>query len=667
MIEVYADGNSIFNPLKDDLITWGQKLSYNIGKAGSFEFMIAPKHRFYKDIKQMRTRVNVFLDGEEIFRGRVLSNDKNFENIKNVYCEGDLSYLMDSVQRSDKYDGTVHDLFSKFISKHNAMVDEDKRFAVGKIDIPNKYIHLSGASDETEDPDTGKIDYNQIHINAIVDEWKTTMELIQTCIIDQCGGFLKTRRDGNTIYIDIMGEDTSVSLQKIRFGENLLDLNESISADDLFTVLIPIGDEHLTIESVNGGSVELVNQDEVKKYGRIVKTYVFPNVNQASTLLENGLEYMKKHSGMPTSITARAIDMHFVDGSNGRIKIGDKVHIQSFPHEISGYLTCTAMTYDFDNPSRNEYTFGFPPRPLTERYRKDKQKQENREKYPETSMRSGGGGGGAIDEEEDFTLDKVEKKFEEFEEQYIGRGPNNDMVKLYDIYKRMMADREILKTEVGIDLDAGKDPITGEPRAKFNIRSMYEEVVKNEKTNKEFRQKSISKIESVNNKQQALQRFTTSLANETSEKLAEITMNVGQVGDELRSSITMHADQIAIHANEILNLNTKQLKTTAEQVQMKNALLEVKKIATESIQSKLAQIDTVNVKNLLSFGNVYAKRMILNGESVATQAWVMNWTNRFATKDDLKNYALKNHTHSHRHSHIIYINGKRYETGYTTP
>ena len=196
---------------------------------------------------------------------------------------------------------------------------------------------------------------------------------------------------------------------------------------------------------------------------------------------------------------------------------------------------------------------------------------------------------------------------------------------------------------------------------------MYEEVVKNEKTNKEFRQKSISKIESVNNKQQALQRFTTSLANETSEKLAEITMNVGQVGDELRSSITMHADQIAIHANEILNLNTKQLKTTAEQVQMKNALLEVKKIATESIQSKLAQIDTVNVKNLLSFGNVYAKRMILNGESVATQAWVMNWTNRFATKDDLKNYALKNHTHSHRHSHIIYINGKRYETGYTTP
>ena len=435
MIEVYADGNSIFNPLKDDLITWGQKLSYNIGKAGSFEFMIAPKHRFYKDIKQMRTRVNVFLDGEEIFRGRVLSNDKNFENIKNVYCEGDLSYLMDSVQRSDKYDGTVHDLFSKFISKHNAMVDEDKRFAVGKIDIPNKYIHLSGTSDETEDPDTGKIDYNQIHINAIVDEWKTTMELIQTCIIDQCGGFLKTRRDGNTIYIDIMGEDTSISLQKIRFGENLLDLNESISADDLFTVLIPIGDEHLTIESVNGGSVELVNQDEVKKYGRIVKTYVFPNVNQASTLLENGLAYMKKHSGMPTSITARAIDMHFVDGSNGRIKIGDKVHIQSFPHEISGYLTCTAMTYDFDNPSRNEYTFGFPPRPLTERYRKDKQKQENREKYPETSMRSGGGGGGAIDEEEDFTLDKVEKKFEEFRNHYIGTDGDTH-IRLSDLYEQ---------------------------------------------------------------------------------------------------------------------------------------------------------------------------------------------------------------------------------------
>lgn len=48
----------------------------------------------------------------------------------------------------------------------------------------------------------------------------------------------------------------------------MLDLTEEISAEDVFTVLIPLGDENLTIESVNNGRDELVDEAAVQRYGR---------------------------------------------------------------------------------------------------------------------------------------------------------------------------------------------------------------------------------------------------------------------------------------------------------------------------------------------------------------------------------------------------------------
>lgn len=66
----------------------------------------------------------------------------------------------------------------------------------------------------------------------------------------------------------------------------MLDLTEEISAEDVFTVLIPLGDENLTIESVNNGRDELVDEAAVQRYGRIVKTHVFDSVNTPETLLK---------------------------------------------------------------------------------------------------------------------------------------------------------------------------------------------------------------------------------------------------------------------------------------------------------------------------------------------------------------------------------------------
>lgn len=215
-------------------------------------------------------------------------------------------------------------------------------------------------------------------------------DYIETCLIDYCGGYLRTRREEDKIYLDLMTDFSSSANQQIEFGINMLELTEEISTEDLFTVLIPLGDDNLTIESVNNGSDELVDDEMVKLYGRIVKTHVFENVNQPSTLLENGLRFLSNHANVPATITIRAVDMHLLDSQIPIIKIGDSVQIKSKPHNITRSLNCTQIVYDFENLGNCTFTFGTIQASLTERYRKDKNKNAD-----QATTNSGRGDGAA--------------------------------------------------------------------------------------------------------------------------------------------------------------------------------------------------------------------------------------------------------------------------------
>lgn len=252
MFYIYANGKSIYQPMDNNLSLIQPKLTLEMGKAGSLQFQIPPSNQYYNALSQLTTIITVEMDDVEIFRGRVLTNNRNFNNIRTVYCEGNLAYLVDSVQKAEKYEGKAHALFRKIIAAHNARVEASKQFTVGNITVENRDVLLTGKSDDIEDAETGKFDYKQIALNSIADEWQNTFEFIETCLIDFTGGYLRTRRSGNTTYIDLLADYNSTATQEIEFGKNMLDLTEDVSAEDVFTVLIPLGDENLTIESVNG-------------------------------------------------------------------------------------------------------------------------------------------------------------------------------------------------------------------------------------------------------------------------------------------------------------------------------------------------------------------------------------------------------------------------------
>ena len=570
MFYIYADGQMIYHLANPDLYLVDPTLSMELGKAGSLEFGILEDHAAYNKLQQMKTIITVEYDNQEIFRGRVLSKKREFNNTRTVYCEGDLAYLVDSVQKCEKYSGTTHALFRKIIAAHNARVEPYKRFTVGNITIEDRPIELNGKS---EDTNVGSINYKQIAIDSIVGEWNNTYDFIETCLIDWCGGYLKTRYVNGVNYIDYVQSYTRDCTQPISVGLNMLDLEEEVNAEELFTVLIPLGDDNLTIASVNNGSDELADANAVAQYGRIVQTHVFPNVNSASTLLENARRYLASNVNVPRTLTLKAIDLHMFNKDIMQIDLGTRVQIKSTTHNISEYLTCTEIEYDFEDPTNTTYTFGSQKQTLTQRYREDKRKQNDL--YGNSGGRGGAGGisgwhltdiadaiGGEAAEEQD-------KKIEEFYNAYIDKLPGQGEITLGTLYKRVEDAIEVLRSECKIFIDSDPD------HSNIDMQVLYRQVDTN--TN----------------------------------DISETQTNFLQYADENDARITLQAKAITKNADDITSTKSTvaeiQLKanTNGDSIAAINAdIIELNGIVNavvaneasiDRLKSKISQIDTLSV------------------------------------------------------------------------
>lgn len=141
------------------------------------------------------------------------------------------------------------------------------------------------------------------------------------------------------------------------------------SGEDLFTILLPVGKDKLTIENAgnpssskyakNGKYLEI--KSAVAKYGRIIKTQDFGSVDDANTLLQKAEKYIKdNYKGIPPEITVRAIDLHIFYPMVTPFNLGDKLRIKSTPHGIDIFLMCSAIEYDLKSPENVQYTLEDP-------------------------------------------------------------------------------------------------------------------------------------------------------------------------------------------------------------------------------------------------------------------------------------------------------------------
>lgn len=633
MFSIYVDGELLYRPDGDiDCAATDPVLKLEMGKSGSLTFGLPVTNALYGRLQKLVSIVQVFYDEQEVFEGRVLSLTRDFDNTLQVECEGELSYLVDSVQRNDAFTGKTTELLAEIIARHNEMVEPFKQFKMGKVTVEERDITIAGQSDKTTD-DEGNFDYRQIEINSTTSEWRDTLDYIETCLINYCGGYLRARRDvAGSLYLDWIANYYDQTTQTIEFGVNMLDLEEEDDVNDIFTILIPLGTNNLTIEEVNDGSPMLVDEERVAKYGRIIKTKTFDSVSKPETLKENGERYLRENGFPKVTLTIKAVDLHQYDKNVEMIRLGDRVHVLSAPHSIGDYLICTEIEYDLADPANTEYTFGQPTQSLTQRWRKDAQKS------------GGGGGGGAAEAASEEAQRKIYDAWINVDSEagHVTLGALADKADRTE--KTLTGMKEYLNMKVGIDVDA-KDPEAGVDINIYTMRSVLDE---HDKTLLE----QGTYIKQINDDTKSAIEQTTAYVDRVNADVANHYTEFLQKSSNMESSIALKASSDEVHAvvtkteelgKEVANkadtqwvtTQTKRLdeedakKATKEEVVDLDAKVASLEISVSDNESKIAaQADTITLKANKTYvdSQITEVKKIIADEIEATKANV-DWLN----------------------------------------
>lgn len=379
MWKVYCDSYLLFADTTEDYKIISPSLTLELNKTGSFTFTIYSNHPNYDKLKKLKSIIQVFKDNELYFRGRILNDKVGFYNEKQVSCEGELAFLLDSIQRPFKFPATdtdpasPADYFTFLINRHNAQVDEDHQFVIGTISVTdsNNYIARS---------DT---------------EYSTTWQLINEGLINTHGGYLWVDSDGNGHRrINYLSDFSALGNQPVEFGKNLLDILTDRKGEDVATAVLPLGKaneetgERVTISTLSdettsdicksGDFVYSIAAETL--YGhRITKVVTWDDVTEASNLLTKAKAKLQNSILQEQTTEFSAVDLSAAGFDFNSFQIGTYISAKSEPHSashgLSGMYLVKKLSINILNPSANKLTIGSTIYTFTEQNKRDLEKK----------------------------------------------------------------------------------------------------------------------------------------------------------------------------------------------------------------------------------------------------------------------------------------------------
>lgn len=358
MYKIYADDKLIYDSTVEDYRIGKGQITLEVNKSGSFSFSVYPDHFFFDKFVRMKTVITVFKSNKIVFRGRILSDATDYWNNKAITCEGELGFLQDSIIRPFDFSGTPTELFKKFITEHNAQVDEFKRFKIGKITVADRNDYITRSNEGYE----------------------SALTNLNSRLLDSTlgGNFYITHGEDGTDPIptlNYLADFTTVSSQSIEFGSNLKDYTKTAKAEQIATAIIPLGaeigetgsGEKLTIKNVNNGRDYVHDSKAVELYGWIIKVMTWDDVTDASNLKNKAEEYLRESVKQSVTIQLTAVDLHLLDRSIESFKMGDYIPVVSKPHNFNEVMLCNKQTMDLLKPDNDTVTLGHTLAVFTEK------------------------------------------------------------------------------------------------------------------------------------------------------------------------------------------------------------------------------------------------------------------------------------------------------------
>ena len=250
MYKVYAGSSLLYHPnmSSQGLSIYNPEITLDDNKFGTFKFSVPITNPLYDDLTKITTVISVYDDDELVFKGRILNDNQDFYNNKQVTCEGELAYLLDSVMRPQPISNlTVSQFLGLIIQNHNNLMPQDKQFQLGIVTVKSK--------------NNLTFDYNS---------YDSAWSIINSYLLDIYGGHIVLRYENGTRYIDYLEDTNQVELDKTRIKAYISINGYWTSSDDSYSIAVPveIGEKYVII----------VDPYESEKVGSLLR-YGFRNNN----------------------------------------------------------------------------------------------------------------------------------------------------------------------------------------------------------------------------------------------------------------------------------------------------------------------------------------------------------------------------------------------------
>lgn len=323
-------------------------IKHGINTIDNFTFNIAFNNKGYNKLNALNTLVEVLnIQNNTLeFKGRVLIPTENMGSdgglIKNVTCESELGYLMDSSTVYGEYHNiSVKDFLKVIIDNHNLQVSEDKQFQVGIVTV---------------------IDNNDSLYRYL--GYVKTLDAIKNKLIDRLGGELQIRYQNGVRYLDYLESIGNLKSTEIRLAKNLQSIKQEKDPTAIISRLLPLGnkledsEERLTIEKVNSGNKYIDDIEAIKEFGIVVDSITWDDVTEPSNLLRKGQKYLKENNRIKKKYKITALDLSTIGLDIDSFEVGNTYPVINPLMDINENLRVVEKTIDIYNPQSSSLSIG---------------------------------------------------------------------------------------------------------------------------------------------------------------------------------------------------------------------------------------------------------------------------------------------------------------------
>ena len=310
-------------------------LTEEINSVSSLEFTLPPSNDMTSRVYPHTSVIKLESDGVEIFRGTASSVSKNFRGDTVVSCDGMIALMADIIKEPFFVSSReIESYITAIVQNYNDGVAANKAIKVGQV---------AGFEGQT---------FSVSHSN----ECKNIFELLKE-LRSEKGGYIWASYIGGDVCINYTKTIGKENRQQIAFGSNLVNIEGQLEVGTLVTRVWPLGNDGLTIESVNDGKAYLQNEEVELRYGRVDKT-IQVDSDDPSVVKSYGQAYLTRYAAMNNTITLTAIDLHNLDKTISSFEVGDSVRVISPPHGIDAEMVVYSISTDLVKLSNSRITLG---------------------------------------------------------------------------------------------------------------------------------------------------------------------------------------------------------------------------------------------------------------------------------------------------------------------